>query len=349
MERRRTAFYAMLLGILFLLSAQAAFGQEDSAEGFASESRPRRVSKATSVRTIPNGKEVTLDGNVTRVGKDSISVCDMEGAETVVHLTGSTRINTHRRGIFRGAKTHSPSSMLIGLYVQVKGTGNEAGELVARRVRFHDSNYKATTAVDARAIPIEREQDRMSGQLDETTIVATTARKDAKAAQESADKAQNTADTARSEAGVAQQSATAAHEKIAAIDDFETTEEVIVNFKVGSAALTEEAKAKLDEFAAKTAGAKGYVIEVSAFTSEEGTESYNHRLSRARAEAVMDYLIGAGKVAPRRIVSPYSGGENNPIADNKTREGRMQNRRAELKLLVSKGLAAKEPVTASQK
>jgi len=351
-KRRKTAFYTMLLGILFVLSSQVAFGQED----MSSASRPRRASKATTVRTIPNGQEVTLEGNVTKVGQDSISVCDMEGAETVVQLTSSTRVNTHRRGIFRGAKTHNPSSLMIGLYVQVKGRGNEAGDLVARRVRFHDSNYKATTAVDTRAIPIEREQDRMAGQLDETTIVATTARKDAKTAQESADKAQSTADTAqstadtaRSEAGVAQQTAVAAHEKIAAIDDFETTEEMTVNFKAGSAVLTKEAKAKLDEFTAKTAGAKGYVIEISAFTSKEGTHFYNHRLSQARAEAVMDYLIGAGKVAPRRIVSPYSGGENNPIADNKTREGRMQNRRAELKLLVSKGLAAKEPVTASQK
>jgi outer membrane protein OmpA-like peptidoglycan-associated protein len=344
-KRRKTAFYTMLLGILFVLSSQVAFGQED----MSGASRPRRVSKATTVRTIPNGQEATLEGNVTKVGQDSISVCDMAGAETVVQLTSSTRVNTHRRGIFRGAKTHNPSSLMIGLYVQVKGRGNEAGEIVARRVRFHDSNYKATTAVDARAIPIEREQDRMAGQLDETTIVATTARKDAKTAQESADKAQSTADTARSEAGVAQQTAVAAHEKIAAIDDFETTGEMTVNFNAGSAVLTKEAKAKLDEFTAKTAGAKGYVIEISAFTSEEGPHSYNHRLSQARAEAVMDYLIGAGKVAPRRIVSPYSGGENNPIADNKTREGRMQNRRAELKLLVSKGLAAKEPVTASQK
>lgn len=334
-----------LLGILFALSAQVVFGQED----LGSASRPRRVSKATSVRTIPSGQEVTLEGNITKVGNDSISVCDMEGAETVVLLTDSTKVNTHRRGIFRTAKTHNRSSLLVGLRVQVKGTGNEAGELVAKRVRFHDSSYKAATAVDTRAIPLEREQDRMAGQLDETTIVATTARNDAKAAQESADKAQGTADTARTEAATAQQTATAAHERIAGIDDFETTEEMVVNFNAGSAVLTKEAKAKLDEFVAKTTGAKGYAIEISAFASAEGADQYNHRLSRARAEVVVNYLIGAGKVAPRRIVTPYSGGENNPIADNKTREGRMQNRRAELKLLVSKGLSAKETVTASHK
>ena len=335
----------MLLGLLLLLSAQVAFGQEDQTY----MSRPRRVSKATSIRTIPSGQEITLQGNITKVGEDAISVCDMEGAETVVQLTGSTRITTHRRGIFRGSATHGRASLLPGLSVRVKGRGNEAGELVAKWVRFHDSAYRAATEVDTRAIPIEREQNRMAGQLDETTIVATTARKDAKVAQDSADKAQNTADVARSEAGVAQQTAVAAHERIGAIDDFEATEELIVNFKAGSAVLTDEAKTKLDEFAAKTASAKGYVVEISAFASEEGGRDYNHRLSQARAEVVMDYLIAAGKVAPRRIITPYSGGENNPVADNKTREGRMQNRRAEVKLLVSKGLASKETVSAANK
>lgn len=335
----------MLLGLLLLLSAQVALGQEDQTY----MSRPRRVSKATSIRTIPSGQEITLQGNITQVGEGTISVCDMEGAETVVQLTDSTRINTHRRGIFRGSATHTRASLLRGLSVRVKGRGNEAGELVAKWVRFHDSAYRAATEADTRAIPIEREQDRMAGQLDETTIVATTAKKDAKVAQDSADKAQNTADVARSEAGVAQQTAVAAHDRIGAIDDFEATEELTVNFKVGSAVLTDEAKVKLDEFAAKTASAKGYVVEISAFTSHEGGSDYNHRLSQARAEVVMDYLIAAGKLAPRRIITPYSGGENNPVADNKTREGRMQNRRAEVKLLVSKGLASKETVSAANK
>lgn len=349
-QTHKTAFYTILLGMLLALSAQVAFAQEDQTNAI----RPRRVTKATSVRAIPSGQEATLTGNVTRADENAFSVCDMAGAETVVQLTSSTRITTHRRGVFRGAATHARAALLVGLTVSVKGRGNEAGELVAKWVRFHDSAYKAAMAVDTRAIPIEKEQDRMAGQLDETTVVASTARKEAKTAQDSADKAQGTADQAQStadlakaNAATAQQVAVSAHEKIAAIDDFEATEELTVNFKSGSAVLTKDAKEKLDAFVAKTAGAKGYCIEISGFTSKEGAYSYNHRLSAARAEAVMDYLIGAGKVAPRRIIPPYSGGENNPIADNNTREGRMQNRRTEVKLLVSKGLTAKEPVAAT--
>lgn len=339
---RKTAFYTIVLGILLAFSAQVTFAQGDQGT-----MRPRRVTKATSVRTIPSGQEVTLNGNVTKAGEGFINVCDMAGAETVVQLTPSTRITTHRRGIFRGAVTHDKSALLIGLTVVVKGHGNEAGELVAKWVRFHDSAYKAAMAVDTRAIPLEREQDRIAGQLDETTIVASTARKEAKVAQESADKAQMTADQAKSDAAVAQKTALGAHEKIAAIDDFETVEDLTVNFKPGSFVLTKDSMEKLDAFAAKAVTAKGYVVQICAFASKEGGLYYNHTLSAKRAEAVMDYLVDAGKVAPRRIITPYSGGINNPVADNETREGRMQNRRAEVKLLVSKGLAATEPVSTS--
>src|SRR5689334_20946238 len=101
-KTHRTAFYTILLGMLMALSAQVAFAQEDQTNAV----RPRRATKATSVRTIPSGEEVEITGNVTKVGENSLSVCDMSGAETVVNLTNSTHIRTHRRGILRGAKSH---------------------------------------------------------------------------------------------------------------------------------------------------------------------------------------------------------------------------------------------------
>lgn len=351
-KTRHTFFYTMLLGILLAVPAQVVFGQDDQANTV----RPRRVTKGTSVRTIPNGQSVRIKGNVTKASENTITICDMAGAETVVQIGNATDITTHRRGVFRGAKTHNQGALLVGLTLEVKGRGNEAGELVAKWIRFHDTALKAAMAVDARAIPIEKEQDRMAGQLDETTSVATGARDAAKAAQDSADKAQSsadqaqsTADAAKTDAASARQIAVNAHEKIAAIDDFDTAESLTVTFNAGSAVLTKEAKAQLDEFASKVLASRGYVVEVAAFASSEGATSANYRLSEARAEAVRNYLIAKGSVAPRRIVDPYGGGENNPIADNKTRAGRMQNRRAEVKLLVSKGLAAKEPVSASSK
>jgi outer membrane protein OmpA-like peptidoglycan-associated protein len=329
--------YVILLGAVLGVTIQPAAAQD--LKGF---SRPRTVTKATSVRTIPAGEKVTLTGNVIKAEGDTFTVCDMKGAETVVVMSSGTKITTHRRGIFRGAETMDKGALLIGLRVQARGRGNDAGQLDAKWVRFHDADYRASTQLDSRLIPIESEQDRQNEQIEETDAVAKTALKNAKTAQDSADKAQGTADTARTEAATAQTTAVAAHNKIAAIDDFEITESMTINFKVGSWKLTDDAKAKLDEFATKTLASRGFVVEVSGYASKEGGLLYNHSLSAKRAEAVMDYLIGSGNVPLRRIIVPYSGGIMNPVADNQTREGREQNRRVELKLLVSKVLAAKE-------
>jgi outer membrane protein OmpA-like peptidoglycan-associated protein len=347
-ESRKIAVRAILLTTLLTISAQFALGQEDQ----ATKARPRRGSKATSVRAIQNGEKATIEGNITRVSDSSISVCDMTGAETIVELNGSTRI-AMGRGFMRFSATRDRSTLLVGLLVEVKGTGNDTGALVAKTVKFGESHYNAETQIDTRAIPLEKAQDTIADQLDETTQVAVTASKDVKVAQSSADKAQSSANQAQNSANQAQSSAdmakdeavrankvaVSAHERLEAIDDYEVSEDLNVTFKVNSAVLTKDAKAKLDEFAAKAVAAKGYVIEISAFTSQEGSKDHNHRLSRDRAEVVMDYLIDTGKVPPRRMVAPYSGGENNPIAENKTRAGRAENRRAEVKLLVSKGLS----------
>jgi outer membrane protein OmpA-like peptidoglycan-associated protein len=342
--------YMLLLTILMAFSAQAIFGQDD----LQNIKRPRFATKAAATRTIPDGAKVKVVGNVTKVENGTFTVCDLKGEETVVVLTKSTVIKTHRRGIFRGAKASDTSAISLGLNVQVKGRGNEAGELVAREVEFHHSDFRSLTQVDARVAPIEAEQEFMGVKLDETSLLADSASKEAKAAQGSADRAQgsadraqNTADLAKSEAGTAHNYAVLANERIVALDDYEVADALMVNFKVNSAVLSTEAKAKLNEFAEKSGGVKGYIIEISAFTDSTGGLDYNHRLSQRRAEVVMDYLIGVCHVPQRRIINTYSGGEINPVADNSTRDGRAQNRRTEVKLLISSGLAAKEKVANS--
>jgi outer membrane protein OmpA-like peptidoglycan-associated protein len=299
------------------------------------------VTKSQSVRTIPYNKEVTIKGNVIRVEKGLISVCDLNGAETVVVMTKSPRITTHRRGILRPAAVRDESYLLLGLNVKVHGRGNQNGELVAKWIRFHDSDFRAMTEVDTRAIPIEAEQNRMAGQLDETMMVASNARKEAFAAQESAE-------LARHQATVADNKAVAAHTRITALDDFESRDSFTITFKLASAVLTAEARAALDAFAARAINTRGYLIEISGFADASGGAEYNHVLSQRRAEAVMDYLVGTAGIPIRRIAIPYSAGEMYPVADNATIDGRAQNRRVEVKMLVSKGLATQEGVAQSK-
>src|SRR3989442_15638365 len=112
----------------------------------------------------------------------------------------------------------------------------------------------------------------------------------------------------------------------------------MVNLRVGSDMVSADAKAKLDELADKAKMEKGFVIEVTGFASSDGSERFNKRLSEHRADAVIRYLVENHNIPLRRIITPFGYGELQPVADNHTREGRKQNRRVEVKILVNRGL-----------
>jgi outer membrane protein OmpA-like peptidoglycan-associated protein len=133
------------------------------------------------------------------------------------------------------------------------------------------------------------------------------------------------------------------NERISALDDYVPQTTSAVNFKVNSAMLSDDSKAKLDEFATKALNTKGYVIEVAGYTDSTGGMQKNRLLSQRRADSVIRYLVENHQIPLRRIITPYGYGKTNPIADNSTREGREQNRRVEIKLLVNKGLTQPAP------
>ena len=85
----------------------------------------------------------------------------------------------------------------------------------------------------------------------------------------------------------------------------------------------------------------------TGFADSTGNTARNRALSQRRADAVISYLVENHQIPLRRIVTPYGFGESNPVADNKTREGRAENRRVEVKVLVNKGLTQPGPVMKS--
>jgi len=283
-----------------------------------------------------------LKGVVTRRDSDTFTVRDMNGVDTVVRLDDRTSVKT-KGGFLRGGTNYAQTSILRGLNVEVEGRGNASGELIAEKIRFNEADMRVARAVESRAAPLEERADttenklsqveanaqRLSGQLEELAAVSNAARGGAKAAQATADAAV---------AGV-----NATNERISALDDYVPQDVAAVNFRSGSAVLSADAKAALDGIATKAMNAKGYVLEVSGFADSRGSINLNRQLSQRRADAVIRYLVENHSIPLRRIVTPYGYGEVNPVAENDTREGRAQNRRVEIKLLVNKGLTTPTP------
>jgi outer membrane protein OmpA-like peptidoglycan-associated protein len=105
------------------------------------------------------------------------------------------------------------------------------------------------------------------------------------------------------------------------------------NFKFGKTVLPDEAKAKLDELIAQMKqDPKNIYLEIEGHTDNVGTAQTNEKIGLARAEAVKRYLYEQYQI-PLHKMNVISYGKDKPIAPNKTREGRAQNRRVVIKVL----------------
>lgn len=104
-----------------------------------------------------------------------------------------------------------------------------------------------------------------------------------------------------------------------------------VNFANDSARLTPESMVILDDVAQRLNKRGDIRAEVAGHTDDRGTADYNRSLSQKRAESVRGYLVSKGVDASRLTARGY--GEDSPIADNKTSQGRAENRRVELRAL----------------
>jgi len=102
-------------------------------------------------------------------------------------------------------------------------------------------------------------------------------------------------------------------------------------FDFDKATLKPEAMAKLDDLVSKTSGIALEVVIAVGHTDSIGSNEYNQRLSVARSNAVKDYLVSKG-IEKNRVYTEGKG-ETQPVADNRTKEGRAKNRRVEIEVV----------------
>ena len=304
-------------------------------------------------KTITSGQKLKAEGIVTERHDDNFTIRRSDGSETPVVLVAQTSIKTVRR--FHRDKNASPSLILRGLRLKVSGTGNSDGQLVAQDIRFDERDLFTAQALESRVEPVETQAtatealalsnetridfaqqridqteqnaQRLSGQVEELNSVANAAAAAAKNAQATADQAQLAANTA--------------NERITRLDDFEVFKTITVHFKSGSAYLSQSAKAEIDEAAAnlKSDNLKGWIVSVTGYADSTGKAGSNRSLSERRANAVIGYLVTQHNVPFQRLAQSFGFGSEKPIETNHTSQGRAQNRRVEINILVSKGVS----------
>jgi outer membrane protein OmpA-like peptidoglycan-associated protein len=128
-------------------------------------------------------------------------------------------------------------------------------------------------------------------------------------------------------------------QRFTALSEYDVKGQATLNFEVGSSKIAAKDQIELKELANTATRLKGYIIEVMGYTDSTGNAAMNTKLSANRAEAVVTYLVQQGSVPVRHIVAPGAMGEYGAAAPNETKEGRADNRRVEVKVLVNKGIA----------
>ena len=314
MSINRSAKYRAFVLVVSLICLSAV---TPLALGQAQDTQATRA-RTANIQSIPNGAKLKFKGVVISRDADTFTIRDRNRTDYQVLITDRTSIKTHG-GFLRSGKRYPVTDILRGLIVEVEGRGDSQGQLQAEKIRFDESNMRAAITADSRVTPVEENQQRMAGQMDELYAIAAEAR----------------------------QEVAAVNERVSALDDYDVSQTVAVNFRVNSALLSPEAKRELDEFATKVAGARAFMIEVAGHTDSTGSEAKNFRLSRERADSVVQYLAVNHKIPLRRFITPMGFGKTEAVAENTTASGRAQNRRVEVKMLLNRGLSttATRPAT----
>ena len=108
-----------------------------------------------------------------------------------------------------------------------------------------------------------------------------------------------------------------------------------VNFDTGRAVLTEQGKADLCAAAASAESMDNALLLVVGYTDSTGSQEFNQELSEKRASRAVNHLQQACGWKPYRMLTPTGMAEADPMADNSTVEGKDQNRRVAVIILVS--------------
>jgi len=253
---------------------------------------------------------------------DLITLREPNENTATVMLADRTKVQV-KKGAFKFRREDMDVTALVpGLRVEAEGIGNTQSYLSADKITFNPDDFKTARSVDTRVTPIERNQAEMQGKQAELEGRQKQNEQDVKAAQSEA---------ARANAGVDE-----LNSRVSSLDDYDTKYETTVYFATNKSDLSDQAKKDLDQLVQQALPLKGYMIEVAGFADTTGNAKLNQELSEQRAEQVVQYLQQVGKVPLRRIMAPAGLGTSTSVADNSTPEGRQQNRRVEVRVIVNK-------------
>ncbi len=267
----------------------------------------------------------TVKGVINGRSGATMTLQTVDTPKLVVLLTPTTAV-AEVQGVLKGRKKEMAVTCLIpGLPVEVQGTTNDQGQLVADSVKFKGNDLKAAMDAQAGLQPtVEAQQaDQQKIQASEQALAAQQAQLSAEDQKIAANKA----------------AIAAANKRFGELGDYNILGEVTVLFGNGKTTIEPQYKPQLSKLAEQALTVTGYVIQVKGYASAVGSASLNQRLSVERANAVSQYLEQDANVPLTNMLAPGAMGTSDQVVPDKTAEGQAQNRRVVVMILQNKGIA----------
>jgi len=284
------------------------------------------------------GANTEVKGMILSRTGETLIVKTADGNTTVV-LTDYTTTKDDR-GLFGLEKQRMSNVVLIpGLKVDVDGTSDEQGRVVAKTITVDGDDLESAEMIQAGLHPTAEQVaanvqslEAHSGQLESHKVQLAGQKENIETNQQNigANKQQIEANIKNIEENT---------KRFTALSEYDVKGEATVKFGVGSSKISASDQEELKKLAQTATGVTGYIVEVMGYADATGSAAMNTRLSEDRAKAVITYLMQQGGVPVRHIVAPGAMGEYGPAAPNETKAGRAENRRVEVKVLVNKGIA----------
>jgi outer membrane protein OmpA-like peptidoglycan-associated protein len=273
---------------------------------------------------------------ISRTG-ETLIVSGSGGKITVV-LTNETRTKDDT-GLFGLGKEEMASTVLIpGLKVRVDGVSEGQDRIIAKTITVDGDDLETAEMIQSGLHPTaEQVEANVQALAAHEKDIAVNQRNISANQQDIAENQRNIAThKQRIEQNIKDIQENT--DRFSQLAEYDVKAEATVKFNVGSSKISAADLEQLNQLAQTAAGLTGYIVEVKGFADSRGSAIMNEKLSEVRAKAVVSYLIQQCNVPVRHIVAPGAMGEYQPTASNETKEGRAENRRVEVKVLVNRGI-----------
>jgi outer membrane protein OmpA-like peptidoglycan-associated protein len=283
------------------------------------------------------GQKTTVKGLIVgRNGPDMI-IKGLNGNVTVT-LNDYTKVEV-LKGLFGIRHSELGLTALVpGLAVEVQGEQN-GGQLIADTVKFKASDLQTANQIQAGLTPTDQQlssteqqvqanQQQLQGQQQQMQSQEQQIRANQQKIQANQQQIQTT-----------QSQEAALSKRFGELADYNVKGTATVYFASNSTEISAKGQQDLQALATQAKGINAYLIQVACYASATGNAAYNQELSEQRAAGVIAYLQQSCSVPLFRVLAPAAMGVSHAAASNATPEGRAENRRVVVKILVNKGLA----------